>query len=443
MALGAMAVMAGASLLGGLAQYYSAEKARKASQARLNKIEEMFNKIKPPDYDLSITDPPELHQQQLALPQFSDPMQAPKFDLSKLEPEDLKVIGKFNPELPALVMEAEPELIEKTKGMQIGREAQLKALKRLQQVGEGEFDPEYQQQVQEAARAAQGEAQSRQASIMQDFARRGIAGSGMNLAAQMGATASSMDRAAQANQAAAAQAYRNRLNALMSGAQLGSQIRGEDIDLQARNTAAINAFNQRVSRQRQAYEDQRAQAMNQAQMYNLGVGQSVEQQNVAARNQAAMADRARLDALAKYGAGFAQQEAARADRNVQQQYANQVAQQQYANQMAAGQAAWKAGELEKQNKLKQQMYQDQMARTQGAAGIAGQQSAADISAAKDRGALIQGLTNVAMTGALAANQRQQADKQAFNQANTAFMTQTGQFMDPEQKEAWQKSYEDY
>lgn len=439
----ALAVMAGASLLGGLAQYYSAEKARKASQARLNKIEEMFNKIKPPDYDLSITDPPALHQEKLALPQFSDPLQAPKFDLSKLDPEDLKVVGKFNPELPALVMEAEPELIKKTEGMKLGREAQLKALKRLQGIGEGEFDPEYQQQVQEAARAAQGEAQSRQASIMQDFARRGIAGSGMNLAAQIGASASSMDRAAQANQAAAAQAYRNRLNALMSGAQLGSQIRGEDIDLQARNTAAINAFNQRVSRQRQAYEDQRAQAMNQAQMYNLGVGQSVEQQNVAARNQAAMADRARLDALAKYGAGFAQQEAARADRNVQQQYANQVAQQQYANQMAAGQAAWKAGELEKQNKLKQQMYQDQMGRTQGAAGIAGQQSAADISAAKDRGALIQGLTNVAMTGALAANQQQQQDRQAFNQANTAFMTQTGQFMDPAQKEAWQKSYEDY
>lgn len=443
MALGAMAVMAGASLLGGLAQYHSAEKARKASSARLKQIEEMFNKIKPPDYDLEITDPPALHMEELSLPEFSDPMAAPKFDLSKLEPEELKVIGKFNPELPALVLEAEPQLIQKTKDMKMGRQAQLKALQRLQRIGEGEFDPEYQQQVQEAARSAQGEAQSRQASIMQDFARRGVTGAGMNLAAQLGSSASAMDRAAMANQQAATQAYKNRLNALMSGAQLGSQIRGEDVDLQARNTAAINAFNTRVSRQRQAYEDQKAQAMNQAQMYNLGVGQSVEQQNVGARNRAAEADRARLDALAKYGAGFAQSEKQRADRNAQQAFQNELAQQQYQNQLIAGQAAWTAGEREKQNQLKRQMYQDQLSKTQGAAGISGQQSAADISAAKDRGALIQGLTNVAMTGALASQQQAQQDKQAFNQANTAYMAQTGQFMDPEQKMAWQKSYEEY
>lgn len=423
-------LMAGTSLLGGLAQNYNAQKARGVSASQLDRIEEIFNRIKPPEYDLSITDPPELHAQMLATPKFSDPIQAPKFDLSKLEPEDLQVVGKMNPELPALIMEAEPRLIKKTEGMKRGREAQLKALQRLQRIGEGEFDPEYQEMVQQAARSAQGEAQSRQASIMQDFARRGIGGAGLNLAAQLGGAASAMDRTAQANQAAATQAYKNRLNALMSGAQLGSQIGQEDVGLQARNAAIINDFNQRVSRNRQAYESARAATLNTAQQYNLGVGQSVAERNVAARNQAAMADRARMDALAQYGAGFQQSEAQRQDRNLQQAYQNEQAQRQYLNTLAAGQSAWKAGEKEKQNQLLRQGFQDQMSVAQGKTGIAGQQAASAMSAAKDRNALIQGLTNVAMTSAMAS--RPQAPQAGMG---TNFLAQNEEdMMDPNRRQ---------
>lgn len=438
-----LGIMAGASVLGGLAQYHSAEKGRKASKRQLDKIEAIFNAIKPPDYDLSITDPPQLHMEKLSLPEFSDPLFAPKFDLSKLSPEDIKMIGKMNPELPALIYEAEPTLIEKTKDMEEGREAQLRALRKLSQIGESDFDPEYQQRVQEAARQAQGQAQSRQASIMQDFARRGVAGSGLNLASQMGATASAMDRAAQVNQAAATDAYRNRLNALMSGAQLGSQIGTEDRDLQSRNAGIINAFNQRVSRQQQDYENARAAAMNNAQRYNIGVGQGIEAQNVSARNQAAMADQARIDALAKYGANFAQSEAARADRNAQQQYQNRFGQQQYQNTLAAGQAAWEAGEKDKQNALRRQQFQDQTAIAQGKSGIAGQQAAGEISAARDRNALIQGLTNTALMGGMASQQASNQGRTAFNTANNAYMARTGKFMDPDQKRSWEESYEGY
>lgn len=438
-----MGVMAGGALISGLAQYYSAEKARKASQRQLDKIEAIFNAIKPPDYDLSISDPPQLHDQELKLPQFSDPMMAPKFDLSKIDPEDLKMIGKFDPQLPALIVEAEPQLITKTQDMKEGRSAQLNALRKLQKIGEGDFDPEYQQKVQEAARSAQGEAQSRQASIMQDFARRGIGGSGLNLAAQLGGSADAMDRAARSNQQAATDAYRNRLNALMSGAQLGSQISSEDVSLQDRNTGIINDFNQRVSRNRQAYETDAANMQNAAQQYNLGVGQSIANQNTDTRNKYAMADRDRLDSLAKYGAGFAQSERDRADRNAQQTYQNQAGQREYLNSLAAGQAAWSAGEREKQNSLKNKMFQDKLSIAQGKSGIAGQQSNAAMSAGADRNALIQGLTNTAMAGGLAYNQGRAQNKADFAAANNAQMNKTGAFMSPEERKRWEESYGEY
>ena len=435
-----MGVMAGTALLSGLAQYHSSEKARKASQKQLDKIERIFNAIKPPDYDLSISDPPALHDQQLKLPKFSGPMGAPKFNLAALEPEDLKVVGKFNPELPALIKEVEPTIITKTEGMKAGRAAQLKALKEMQRIGDSAFDPEYQQRVQQAARSAQGEAQSRQASIMQDFARRGIAGSGLNLAAQLGGAADSMDRTAQINQQAATDAYRNRLNALMSGAQLGGQISAEDVTLQDRNSGIINDFNQRTSRNRQAYEDAKANALNAAQQMNLGVAQGIANQNTETRNKYNLIDRDRLDALAKYGAGFAQDERDRMDRNKQQSYQNAAGQREYLNSLAAGQAAWQAGEREKLNNLKSKGFQDQLAIAEGKSGIAGQRSNAATSAAADRNSLIQGLTNTAMAGGLAYGQQKSQDRAAYNQANNASMSSNKRFMTPAEKQQWEDNY---
>lgn len=403
-------VIAAAAALSSLAQLYTGEKARKATREQLDKIEDMFNKIKPPDYDLTIHDPPALHKEALSLPKYSSPVAAPKFGFDKLTPEEFKVIGKYAPEAAPYIAEVNPTLIEKTSDMKAGRDAQLAALKRYDQIGKGEFDPEYAQAIQSAARRAQAEAQSRQASIMQDFARRGMAGSGLNLAAQMGSSAQAMDRAAMVNQAAATDAYRNRLNALASGAALGAQIQGQDMDLQSRNASIINDFNQRMSRQRQALEDQRVAAINQAQMYNLGVSQDIANRNVDARNLAQRADRDRLDELAKFGYSAARDEADRADRNSQQSFLNRQAERNRLDQILAGEAAWKAGERDKLNQIRSNAYQDKLDIARGIAGVGSQRMQNDMSAARDRNALIQGLSNTAMTAAMVQGNRSDADR---------------------------------
>jgi hypothetical protein len=437
------AAIVGAAVIGAAVQYYNSEKARGASKEHLKQIEEAFNAIKPPDYDLTIQDPPKLHEQALQSPKFSDPMEAPKFNLDALKPEQFKLIGKMDPQIAAYVAEANPKLIERTKDMDTARQAQMSALRRFQDIGKGEFDPQYAEAVQKAARSAQGEAQSRQASIMQDFARRGFAGSGLNLASQMGAASQSMDRTAAANQAAASEAYRNRLNALMQGAQLGGQINQEDVGLQSRNADIINGFNERMSRNRQAYENQRVAALNNAQQYNLGTAQGLANMNVNAANENAQGHQRRLDELTKYGAGFAQDERNRADRNAQQTYANQDAERRYLNSIITSKAAWEAGEREKLNKIRSQQFQDQMDIARGKSGIASQRMEADMSAARDRNAMVQGVTNAGMMGAMAYGNSQAAQQNDYNRANMAYYERKGEWMGPEESEKYRQSYEGY
>lgn len=438
--MSAAAAIAGVSVLSGLAQYFSAEKARKASQAQLDKIEAIFNAIKPPNYDLSIEAPPQMHNELLQSPKFSDPQAAPQFNLQNLTPEQFKLIGKMSPEIAGYVAEANPTLLTKTADMQTGRKAQLSALQRMQDIGKGEFDPQYQEMVQKAARSAQGEAQSRNASIMQDFARRGAGGSGLNLAAQMSASSQAMDRNAQVNQNAASESYRNRLNALMSGAQLGSQIQQEDVGFQGRNADIINAFNDRVSRSRQAYENNRAGALNNAQQFNLGQEQDISNRNTNASNDFAMGNRQRMDDLTKYGANFAQSERERADRNSQQTYQNTDTQRRYLNSLLAEKASWQAGEREKLNRIKSQQFQDKLDVARGKSGIASQRMSADMSAAQDRNAMIQGLSNAATTGALAYQNSQDAKNQNYNNANMAYYRQEGDWMDRNARDRYYKSY---
>jgi hypothetical protein len=176
-----------------------------------------------------------MHQETLQMPQFGSMEAAPKWDMKKLEPRELKLMEKFTPQIAPMVYEENPTLIKKSEDMKMGAAAEKKALRRFMDVGEGDFDPIYQQRVKEARDRAQAEAQSRSDSITQDFARRGIGGSGMELAAKMGGASQAMDRNAQMGMQAEAQAYQNQMQALAQGAQLGGQIQDRDISMQGRN----------------------------------------------------------------------------------------------------------------------------------------------------------------------------------------------------------------
>lgn len=410
----AMAVAAGAMAVGGLVQLYNAEKARGASKARLKEIEALYDSLVPPDYDLTIIDPPEAHAQKLEMPTFSSPQAAPKWNLEKLEPKQLKQVEKFIPTIAPMIMEEAPQLIEKSETMKRGEGAQRAALERLMQVGEGTFDPEYQQRVLNARNRAQAEAQSRGQSIMQDFARRGMGGSGMELAAKIGASAEAMDRNAMLGLQAETDAYRNQLNALAQGANLGGQMFAQDMGLQARNADVINAFNQRMSKRHQDWQNMRADMLNQADLRNMQEAQRIADYNTMSQNEADRLHQRRMDDITRYNTTFNTRERDRQDALAKWRYGAEGQERAYQDQRDLLNRQWRQGNIDRRNELEDRRFRNQYDIASGKAGMAQARSASERQAAQDRNAAIQGLANLGMTYGMQQDQqnfqREMADR---------------------------------
>lgn len=425
----AAVVMAAASL----ATLYSSEQARGASAARLKELEQLYAKIKPPNYDLSIQDPPELHAQEVKKPEFSNPMTAPKFDQSKLRPEDMKLVGKYIPEIAPYVAEQAPQLVERSAGGKSALDAQMKALQKYTQISESGSDPIFEAQQAKAARQAQTEAQSRQASILQDFARRGQSGSGLSLAAQIGGTADAMDREAMAGQQSAADAYTRRLQALAAGSGLAGDIGRDDVSLQSRNAGIINDFNDRTSTRRQAWEQSRAGALSDAGRFNTTMAQNLSNANVEARNASAVRERNRGDELSKYGADFARGERDRIDANQKWGYGADVAQRNYGNDIAQARANWEKGQRDTHNKLLGQVYNDQLGQAGIKSGLSHQMDQQNIQSTQDRNSAISGLGQT--FGSYASGQSAKDDNryQGARADDRTQYEQTGKWMTPEER----------
>ena len=394
MAIGMFAAAAGAQVLGGLINAYNAEKARGADKRKLKEIRDLFEKIKPPDYDVSIDAPPQYHEQVLAQPKYSDPLAPPAFDTSKLKPEDLKVVGKYTPEIAPYIAEQNPELVRQSAAAMEGREAQKKALQTFLKMGETGDDAISAQAAFEAREKAAADTRARQQALEQSFARRGQLGSGMQFAAGLQSGQAAGNQQALAQMQAASDAQRRRLQALSSGAALGSEIYGQEMNLAGQNAAIINDFNRRMAQSRQAYEMSRAGTLNEAQRYNLGTAQDVEARNVASRNAAQAANLQRADMITRYGAEFGRAERDRQDRIAREGYDIARSERDFQNQIAQNKADWAARQRQIRNQLMGQTYRDQMAQARGMSGVIGDEREASQQAARDRAQMVQGMANI-------------------------------------------------
>ncbi len=250
-----------------VAQAYNSEQARKASAAERKRMEELINSL-----------------------------QDPQFDPNSITPEQYAVISQYVPEMAPYIEEMKPTIIQETQDMVQGRQAQRDALERLSGIGKSTgVDPQMEALANAASRKAQTEAQVRQASILQDANRRGGVNGGVALAAQLGASTDSMDRLAASQNQNAANAYQQRLQALMQSGELGGQMRGQDVDMQGKNASIINAFNQRNATGRQTYANQQADMLNDAKLKNLQVQQGIANQNVGLKNDYAKYNQGRGD----------------------------------------------------------------------------------------------------------------------------------------------------
>lgn len=360
----AIIAIAAASALG---QAYNAEKARGANSKKLKEIQKAFDAIVPPEYDISINDPPAM---------IKESLKGADLDFSRITPEQYKTIGTYSPESAKYVAEAKPELVKGTAAQKEGRGAQIDALRQMQAIAKGE-SPELKIRMQQAADQAQAQAQSRAQSALQDSQRRGQMGSGLSFASALQGSSDAMQTGAASSQAAAIAAYRDKQAAMMQTGQMGRQLSQDELAQEGANNDITNQFNQRTSRDYQNYLNQRAQMQNQAQQFNLGREQETSDRNVGAANQAQQYNLENRNRLS------------------QQTYENTRGERNYQNDLSYRQAQWQAAEKARQNDLKQQTYADQMGRASARSGMGYQQMAQNSQHAEQMNQAIGGLAGAA------------------------------------------------
>lgn len=380
-----MAVIAAIAISAGISavvQAYVQHQAQKGSKNELKEIKKAFDALVPPEYDINIDDPPELIAQKT---------RSIDYDFSRMTPEQYKVVGKYAPETVPYIEEQNPELIRDSAIGKEGLSAQQNALQKLREVSEGGIDPQFAQRMKEAADRSQMEAQSRQESILQDYGRKGLLGSGTGLAAQLSGAEGAMQRGSQQSSDAATQAYLNQLGALRQSGELGGQMRGQELDLAARNAQIANSFNERTTGAYQNYLQNIANQRNDAALKNLATQQGVENLNVGERNASAIRERDRSDILK--------------EKLREQSIANT------ANKNMINQQNWENKIKQKQieDGIKQQQFSNQIQKTTGSTG-ANQAMAQNIMQTGQQNANIaSGLGSAAQTGILSYAEMKQKD----------------------------------
>lgn len=359
-----------------LAQAYQSAEARKANKKELDKIKEAWDSLVPPDFDVSIMDPPELIKKSPMLPQF---------DMSKFTPETYKVVGQYAPQLAPLIREADPTVVKNTAEGKEGRQAQLDALKKMKMVANGGADPLLSGALDEAANRSQIESQSREGSILQDFARRGMMGSGQELAAKLASQQGAMTESANASRQAAIESYKNRLQALRDSSSLGGEISRDEFNQQSRNADIINSFNQRLSANAQDNANRNTGIINDALKSNWANEQDVANKNTASKNEYDWKGKLREDDLKT------------------KLYGMQVDERKAQNDMITSQAEWERQERARQDKIKEALYNHSVNVTNGKSGLAGNAISMNTQNAADTNAGIQGAGNAATSAIMYSN----------------------------------------
>lgn len=226
-----------------------------------------------------------VRQQMLAM--FGE-IRVPTPEEQKILLETMKVQGELTPEMEQVITQGSSELANVSTDPRL-KDAQLAALSSLQEIagadGMSTTDKVKFNQIQsENNRNEQGQ----RGAIMQDMARRGQAGSGMELAAQLMNQQASAERASQQGMDVKAQAERRALEALMQGGQLAGDMRGQEFSEKARAAEAQDAINRFNAANRQSVLGQNTDRRNQAQASNLDNRQSIANTNVGVRNQQEM-----------------------------------------------------------------------------------------------------------------------------------------------------------
>lgn len=255
--IAAAAIIGGSAVVGGIANYMASKEAQKLAKNQIARLEAIAGSI-----------------------------EQPNFDARMLSLEDYELAAKYIPELAAYIEEQRPEIVRAASpGAIAGRQAQMESLDRYRGLAQTGEDMQSRILNSQALKAAQIQNQGQQEAVKQNFAQRGMGGSTMEYVQALMAQQSAGQNANNAAQNAAMQAYNTRLDAVRNSANLGGQIRGEDVAMESKNADIINNYNQRMAAAKNQHGRYIADTRNSAQQQNIAAQQAIMNANTSQKNQ--------------------------------------------------------------------------------------------------------------------------------------------------------------
>lgn len=259
-------------------------------------------------------------------------------DLSrKIFLEEFKSAGVLTPEMEKAVD------VDATKIGQIQedprfKEAQMQALRGMQERGKTGFTAEERAQLAQSRAEAERSAEAKRGQILAGLRARGAMDSGAGLAAQLGSSEELASRQLEASDRVSSMAGQRALEAMAQSGAMAGQMRGQEFDI-ARTKATAEDELRRFNVQNQmAVQQRNIERQNMAQQYNLGQQQRLMEANIQQRNAELQRQRAAEQQMYQNKMNVAAMQA-NAQLGAASQYQQQAATTQQAwNQAAAGTA---------------------------------------------------------------------------------------------------------
>lgn len=217
-----------------------------------------------------------------------DKIGIPPIEAQRIILEQPKLLELYIPELEGKTEQVRDTFLANVAVPEEFKSAQLEALRGIQSRTEQGFTPEEQAQINQVMRNARGEAQARDAAILQNLAQRGMGGSGAELIARLGANQQAQQAAALQSEQLAAQASANKMAALQNLGQMATGLRGQEVQEQSDVARARDAIEQFNTQQRQAQKLRDLERINQSRAQNVAAKQQYADQAANIRNQQEM-----------------------------------------------------------------------------------------------------------------------------------------------------------
>lgn len=209
----------------------------------------------------------------------------------------LPVLQEYYPELYQKVVELQPELVDAvklgpsaTEGVttdQGARQAQLAALKSMQEIADGGgmnlTDKANLAKIQNDINA---NLQGQEGAIQQNMAAKGMSGGMSELVARNMAAQNAANRQSQQGLDVAAQAQQRALQAMMNQGQMAGQMQNQDFNQQMQKAQAQDAIAKFNAQNLQDTRNTNTATRNNAQQWNAQNAQSIAGQNTGLKNEA-------------------------------------------------------------------------------------------------------------------------------------------------------------